>query len=460
MKYRAEKDSMGIVQVPDDKLWGAQTQRAVENFGTSEYRIPEKMLKSIGLIKAAAASVNADLGLIPRETGKQIEKAGLEIHTGNYSEHFPTDVFQTGSGTSWNMNANEVIANIVNKRMGHAEGENPTVHPNDTVNRCQSSNDVIPSAVNIACRSALSSLHAALLSLEQAFEKKEGQFHTVLKLGRTHLQDAVPMRLGHEFGSYKTQIAYAAEILKNSGKYLEELPLGGTAIGTGLNAHPDFSARAVQYIAEKTGIPFTQLQNKFEGIAARDAQLHFMDALNSIAVKLMKICQDLRLLSSGPRAGLGEITLPSLQPGSSIMPGKVNPVIPEMVIQAAAHIMGKHTSVTIACQNSPLELNIMQPLLAHETLSAAALLERVIRKLDVKCVQGIEANRTICLQWIEKSLALATPLALTIGYDKAAEIAYTAFKTGKTIRDVAAESGILPEKELDQALDPEKLAGD
>jgi fumarate hydratase class II len=328
------------------------------------------------------------------------------------------------------------------------------VHPNDHVNRGQSSNDVIPAAIHIANRLEVKPLAESLRGLSKALAERAREFKDVIKIGRTHLQDAVPMTLGQEFTAYATQITKGLERLEASRSHLEELALGGTAIGTGLNAHPQMASRAIERIAAHTGIPFLPAASRFEAIASREAQVGLMGALNSIAVALMKIANDLRLLASGPRAGLGEIILPSLQPGSSIMPGKVNPVIPEMVIQVAAHVMGKNQAVTIGAQNGPLELNMMNPLIAYETLSSLSLLARTADALAEKCIAGIRADRKRCADWVEYSLALVTPLATRIGYDRAAALAYEAYKSQRSIRDVAREQKVLPEGELDQLLDP------
>lgn len=458
-EFRKESDSMGSLEIPVNKYWGAQTERARLNFNVSPHRIPQAFLKALGIVKKASLRANVELGLIDSEIATHIDKAALEVIEGSLSSHFPVDVFQTGSGTSWNMNANEVISGRANELINGVIGGREPVHPNDHVNRGQSSNCVIPSALNVSCRLLLQSLVDALGGLKAAFSIKSNEFEDIIKIGRTHLQDAVPMTLGQEFSSFHRQIEKSIERIKKTYSSLEELPLGGTAIGTGLNAHKDFSEKAVSEIARITGIPFVPAVNAFEGIAARDAQMELFGALNSLAVSLMKIAQDLRLLSSGPRTGLGEIILPSLQPGSSVMPGKVNPVIPEMVIQACAHVMGKHLSATVACQNSPLQLNIMMPLLAHESLSAIELLTGVAQALGDRCVNGIQANKENCRQQVEWSLAMVTPLALKIGYDKAAELAYKAYKESKTVRELVLSEGLLSADEANAVLDPAGMIG-
>jgi len=456
---RKESDTMGQVAVPAWAYWGAQTQRAVENFGVSEKRIPSPMIRAIGSIKGFAAEVNSELGIIPKELAEAIIKAAEEVRDGRWNEHFPIDVFQTGSGTSWNMNANEVIANRANELLGSPLGAKSPVHPNDHVNRGQSSNDVIPSAIHIADRLAAGQLRAALEELEQGLAAKAEAFSEVIKIGRTHLQDAVPVTLGQEFAGYADQIRKGGRRLDNTLAHLEELALGGTAVGTGLNAHPQFAPRVIEKLAQNTKIPFRQADNLFEALACRDAQAELMGALNVLAGSLLKIGNDLRLLSSGPRAGFGEIELPSLQPGSSIMPGKVNPVIPEMVIQAAVYVKGKCASVGLAAASAPLELNIMMPLITYETLDSLTLLTNTCRVLNDRCIAGIQANKERCAEWVEWSLALVTPLATRIGYDKAAEIAYKAFKENKQVRRLVAESGLLSPEELEKVLDPRSMTG-
>jgi fumarate hydratase class II len=457
---RSESDTMGEVALPAWAYWGAQTQRAVENFGVSDKRIPPLMIQALGLIKQTAAEVNAQLGTVPKDLAEAIAKAAGEVRDGRWNEHFPIDVFQTGSGTSWNMNANEVIANRANELLGSPLGTKKPVHPNDHVNRGQSSNDVIPTAIHVADRIAAGQLLAALEELERSLNAKAEAFAEVIKIGRTHLQDAVPITLGQEFSGYASQIRKGAKRLRNALPHLEELALGGTAVGTGLNAHPKLAPGVIERIAARTKLPFRQAENLFEALACRDAQAELMGALNVLAGSLLKIGNDLRLLSSGPRAGLGEIKLPSLQPGSSIMPGKVNPVIPEMVIQAAVYVKGKVASVSMAAASAPLELNIMMPLIAYETLDSLGLLANTVKALRDRCIRGIEADPQRCAEWVEWSLALVTPLATRIGYDKAAEIAYQAYKEKKTVRQLLGESGLLSQEEVDKVLDPKSMIGE
>ena len=451
---------MGEVALPAWAYWGAQTQRAVENFGVSDKRIPSLMIQALGLIKQTAAEVNAELDTVPADLAAAIAKAAGEVQEGRWNEHFPIDVFQTGSGTSWNMNANEVIANRANELLGSPLGTKKPVHPNDHVNRGQSSNDVIPTAIHIADRIAAKQLLTGLEELERSLSAKADAFAEVIKIGRTHLQDAVPVTLGQEFSGYASQIRKGVKRLRNALPHLEELALGGTAVGTGLNAHPKFALKVIERIAAHTKLPFRQAENLFEALACRDAQAELMGALNVLAGSLLKIGNDLRLLSSGPRAGLGEIKLPTLQPGSSIMPGKVNPVIPEMVIQAAVYVKGKAASVGLAAASAPLELNIMMPLIAYETLDSLSLLANTAQVLADRCIRGIEADPQRCAEWVEWSLALVTPLATRIGYDKAAELAYRAFKQRKTVRQVLSESDLLSSEEVDKVLDPKSMIGE
>ncbi len=454
---RSESDSMGEVAIPAWAYWGAQTQRAVSNFNVSPLRIPVSMIRALALVKKHAARVNARLGLVEERPAEAIVQAAEEVQRGEWDAHFPIDVFQTGSGTSWNMNINELIANRANEILGEPRGTRKPVHPNDHVNRGQSSNDVIPTALHIANRVELEPLFASLRHLVDTIRKKEVAFKDLVKLGRTHLQDAVPMTLGQEFSGFRVQVEKAITRIEHTRGHLEELALGGTALGTGLNAHPEFAEDVAKEIAHETGIPFRSAPNKFEAIATRDAQVELMGALNTYATSLMKTANDLRILASGPRGGFGEIVLPTLQPGSSIMPGKVNPVIPEMIIQVAAHVNGKAVSVTIAGQNSPLELNMMHPLLAYETLSAISLLTESSNAMADRCFAGIEADEERLAYWIEWSLALVTPLATEIGYDQAAKPAYKAYREKRQIREVVREAGVLEEQRMRELLDPKRM---
>ncbi|MFP4383469.1 MAG: class II fumarate hydratase [Spirochaetia bacterium] len=454
-KYRTEHDSLGEVRVPESAYWGAQTQRAADNFAVSGLRIHPAMIEALAAIKECAALVNGDLDLIPPDTAEGIQQACREIREGSLRDQFPVDVFQTGSGTSWNMNINEVTARRAGEIIGRAD-----IHPNDHVNRSQSSNDVIPSALSISARVKSADLIAALEQLKLILEKKAEQFTGVIKLGRTHLQDAVPMTGKDEFSGWAHQVYKSVKRVESALPDLEELPLGGTAVGTGLNGHPDFGRMVCRKLAERTGHPFRQAGNLFAGISARDPHLFLMGALNSTAAVLTKIAQDFRLLASGPRGGFGELILPALQPGSSIMPGKVNPVIPEMVIQAAAFVSGKYYSVTTACKNGPLQLNIMLPLISHEILTSLDLLTATARRFTETCAAGAEYDRERCRETVEKSLALVTPLALRIGYDAAAKTALRAYREGKTLREIIAEEGLLSEEEAGEVLDPRNMLGE
>jgi len=459
MKTRMETDSMGAIEVDHDRYWGAQTERARHNFQVSPHRIPLPFLRALCLIKGVAAQTNAELGLLEPAVAGALDQAAREAFGGSFDGEFPLDVFQTGSGTSWNMNANEVLAGRANEILGGTRGGKTPVHPNDHVNLGQSSNDVIPATLNVSCRLEAQKLAQALDRLATAFQTKAAEFAFIVKIGRTHLQDAVPMTLGNEFGAFARQIRLGAERVRATFTRLEELALGGTALGTGLNTHPEFGVRAAAHLEARLGMPFRQAENLYEAIAARDSQVELMGALNTVATSLLKIGNDLRLLSSGPRTGFGEIRLPSLQPGSSLMPGKVNPVILEMLNQACAHVMGKHLSVTIAGQNAPLQLNIMMPLLAHEVLGSLELLTNCCDTLAVSCVAGMEADAQRATEQVERSLALVTPLALVIGYDRAAALSKQALDENKTIRQLVLEQKLLSEKELNRVLDPRVLAG-
>ena len=456
---RTEHDSMGEIPVPSSAYWGAQTQRAAENFDISGLRMPPPLIAALGLIKRAAAEVNRDLGLLDPDLAAAIAKAADEVAAGRWDDQFPVDVFQTGSGTSTHMNANEVIANRANEILGFQLGSKRPVHPNDHVNLGQSSNDVFPSAIHVACRLQIHLLLSALTSLQDAFSRKSREFRDVVKLGRTHLQDAVPITLGHEFSAYASQIAHGCTRIEHTRAHLEELALGGTAVGTGLNAHPEFADRVFTRLREHTGIPFRAAPNRFEALSARDGLVALMGALNTLAVSLSKIANDLRLLSSGPRSGLGEIELPAVQPGSSIMPGKVNPVMPEMMLQVAAQVMASHMAVTLGGQQAPLELNIMMPLIAHHALFAIRILDRAATAFEQRCISGIRANAERCGEWVEQSLALVTPLALRLGYDRAAAIAQQAYREGRTIREVVLAEGLLTAEEADRLLSPEGMLG-
>ena len=457
-EFRTEKDTMGEVQVPVEAYYGAQTQRAVENFPISGIRFPRVFIRAIGLIKKHAARVNADLGLLDTRLSEAITQAADEVAAAKMDEQFVIDIFQTGSGTSTNMNANEVIATRANEILtGHKDTRNP-VHPNDHVNMGQSSNDVIPTAIHVgAVVSITEDLLPALNVLRKALKKKAVAFDSIVKIGRTHLQDAVPIRLGQEFGGYVRQLQLGLERLKWAKGSLAELALGGTAVGTGLNTHPEFASRVIELTSKETGCSFREAENHFEAQAAQDAAVQTSGTLKTVAVSLTKIANDIRWLSSGPRCGLGEINIPALQPGSSIMPGKVNPVIPESVTQVAAQVMGNDTAITIGCQAGNFELNVMLPVIAHNLFQSIKLLAGAAKILAEKCVNGISANETRCRAIIESSLAMCTSLAPVIGYEQAAAIAKDAYATNKTVREVAKEKKILPKGKLEELLDPMKM---
>jgi fumarate hydratase class II len=451
---RIEHDALGAIEVPRESYWGAQTQRALALAPVSGRVMPARLVHALGLIKRCAAGVNRDLGLLEARLADAIATAAGEVAAGKWDAHFPLDRLQTGSGTSTHMNANEVIANRANELLGSALGARRPVHPNDHVNLGQSSNDVFPTAVLLTLCAELPALLETLDRLEAALRRKQTEFATIVKPGRTHLQDAVPMMLGQEFSGYAHQIAQSRTRIAAAGSALDELPLGGTAVGTGLGTHPEFAARVIGRLAAETGVPYRAVANRFAALAAHDELVAFMGALNVLAVGAMKIANDLRLLASGPRTGLSEIRLPALQPGSSIMPGKVNPVVPEIVMQASAQVMGHHLAVTIGGQYGPLELNVMMPLMADAGLTSMDLMRRSLDLLERLCVAGIEADAARCRAAAEWSLAMATPLAARFGYDRASQIAGQALAEGRTVRDVAVSSGILTEAQADELLDP------
>lgn len=453
MKYREEKDSMGTVKVPQMAYYGAQTQRAAENFPIGDLRLPPAFIHALAMVKKYAARVNVDLGLLEKKTADTICRAAEEVMDGKLDDQFVVGVFQTGSGTSTNMNMNEVLSSRANEIISGKRGGKSPVHPNDHVNLGQSSNDIIPTVIHMAALIAIhKDLLPALTALQKALAEKAQAFSGIRKLGRTHLQDAVPMELGQEFSGYARQVELGIDRLSSVEKRLAELALGGTAVGTGLNAHPEFASRVIQQIANHTRLPFVEARNHFEAQAAQDAAVEASGALKTVAVSLVKIANDIRWLASGPRCGLGEITIPALQPGSSIMPGKVNPVIPESVLQVAAQVMGNDTTIMMGGQAGNFELNVMLPVIAYNLLQSIELLTAAAGVFAEKCVAGLKANPEVCAGYIEKSLALVTGLVPKIGYDKAAEIAQKAYETGKTIREVVLDEKILPEEELDDLL--------
>jgi fumarate hydratase class II len=447
-EYRIERDTMGEMRVPADALYGAQTQRAIDNFPISGLRLPRTFIRALGMIKGAAAKVNESLGELSPEIARAIQREAAEVTQGSYDTAFPIDIFQTGSGTSTNMNANEVIGKLAG------------AHPNDQLNRGQSSNDVIPTAIHVA--SALivrEKLLPAMLNLQLALEQKASEFHDVIKIARTHLQDAVPMRLGQEFSGYASQVEHSIERVNAALNGIYELPLGGTAAGTGLNAIPGFAEKVIAEIAHQTQLPFREARNHFEAQAAKDAVCFLSGALKTYAVALSKIANDIRWLGSGPRCGIGEIKIPAVQPGSSIMPGKVNPVIAESLLMICAQAIGHDAAITWCCAAGNFELNMMMPLIAYDLLESIRLLANGTQNFEERCVRGLEADPARAGAFVEQSLAMCTALAPAIGYEKAAAIAKEAYQTGKTVRETAAGKSGLPTNQLTQLLDPVRQAG-
>lgn len=451
---RVEKDSMGEMQVPDEALWGAQTQRAVGNFPISELRFQRQFIRSLGMLKMAAAEVNKDLKGLDDEIADAVVSAAKEVLEGSLDKHFVVDIFQTGSGTSTNMNANEVIANRAIQILGGDVGTK-NVHPNDHVNRGQSSNDVIPSVMQLAAAEMISNdLIPALTRLKESFETKSKEFWSVVKTGRTHLQDATPIRLGQEFLGYAGQMHRSIERLTSAVNELTELPLGGTAVGTGIGSEPEFASKVCDLLSQQTGLNVRETTNHFQAQNTLNIVVQSSSAVNTLAVSLLKIANDIRWLGSGPRAGFGEILLPEVQPGSSIMPGKVNPVIAESVCQAAIHVMGNHLTVTLAdAQGSNFELNVMMPVAAYNFIESISLLMSEADNFRTKCIDGIIATEKGPAS-VEAGLAICTALAPVIGYDNAAAIAKEAAKTGETIREVSRRMTELSEEELNRILDP------
>ncbi len=459
LEYRVERDAMGEVRVPGWALWGAETQRAVENFPVSGERLPREFIRALGLVKKAAAESNAELGLLDPALARLIAEAAEEVARGLHDEHFPVDVFQTGSGTSSNMNANEVIANLANERAGTGRGARHPVHPNDHVNLGQSSNDVIPTCIHLSLLQVMTSeLIPALEGLSEALRSQASLMAEVVKVGRTHLMDALPVTLGQEFGAYARQVELGKERVLATFPQLSELPLGGTAVGSRLGAHPRFAELAVGRLAEWTGLPLREAEDHFEAGSSRDACVQASGAMRTVALSLYKIANDLRWMASGPRAGLGEITLPPLQPGSSMMPGKVNPVIPEVVLQVVAEVIGSDATVAWCGAMGNFELNVGMPVLGTRLLRSAHLLARAARLLAEKAVRGVRADRERCLAEAESSPALLTVLRPLIGHDAAADLAREVEATGRTVREVVRARGLLGEEELERLLDLLSLA--
>ena len=455
---RKEQDSMGDMLVPDDAYYGAQTQRAVENFPISGIPISKSMIQALGKIKRSAAIVNNELGLLDSERKNAIVQAADEIIEGKFYSQFPIDIYQTGSGTSSNMNCNEILSNRASEIMGGVIGAKDPVHPNDHVNLGQSSNDVIPTAIHIAANAMLEEeLLPALQKLADELDKKAIEFSDIVKIGRTHLQDATPITLGQEFSGYTQMVKNGIKRIQNAQGFLSELAIGGTAVGTGINTKAQFGSLVAKEISRFTGISFIEASNHFEAQGAQDAAVETSGALKTIAVSLSKIANDIRWLGSGPRAGLGELILPAVQPGSSIMPGKTNPVICEAMIQGCAQVIGNDMAITIGGQGGVFELNLMLPLIAHNLTNSITILSNSTNIFTEKLITGLKANKEKCAGYIEGSLAMCTSLAPVIGYDKAAQIAYKAFNSGKTVREIAMEDNVLDKDKLDEILDPKSM---
>jgi fumarate hydratase class II len=449
---------MGPVRIPADMLYGAQTERARQNFPISRLRFDRRFLYALGAIKKAAAEVNEDLGLLDSERAGAIKQAAQELMDGELDSHFVLDIFQTGSGTSTNMNANEVLSNRAIQILGGEVGSKKPVHPNDHVNMGQSSNDVIPTAVHVSALCAVDAeLLPALAHLGAALAVKAEEFDGVYKAGRTHLQDATPMRLGQEFGGYASQISHGIGRVERARDSLRELAIGGTAVGTGINTHPEFGRRMAEKISGITGVQFCEAENHFEAQAARDALVEMSGMLKVVACSLMKIANDIRWLASGPRTGIGELNLPELQPGSSIMPGKVNPVMPEMLTMVVAQVIGNDSAITIGGERGNFELNVMIPVMIHNLLESVEILSTGSRTFADRCVSGITVNVERCTRNAETTGSLSTALAPVIGYDKAAEVAKKSLKEDKTLRQVVREMNLMSDEELDEIIDFAKM---
>jgi len=459
MEFRIEKDTMGDVKVPADKLWGAQTQRSTENFKIGGDRFPREMIKALGVLKKCAALTNHKLGLLDEKKKDLIVKAADEVIAGQLDSHFPLVVWQTGSGTQTNMNANEVIANRAMQMMG-VTLPSKEIHPNDDVNKGQSSNDTFPTAMHIAVAGQVHSrLIPMMEKLHQALQKKQNEFKDIVKIGRTHLMDATPLTLGQEFSGYSTQVKHGIQRVKNTFPFLHELALGGTAVGTGLNTHPQFALDAAKAIAAETKVPFVSAENKFEALASHDALVELSGALKTVACSLMKIANDIRLLGSGPRCGVGELSLPENEPGSSIMPGKVNPTQSEAMTMVCAQVIGNDMAVAVGGATGHFELNVFKPLIVFNVLNSVRLLADACESFTEHCVQGIEANRAQIKKHLDNSLMLVTSLNPHVGYDNAAKIAKTAHKNGTTLKEEAVKLGLLTAEQFDKIVRPEQMIG-
>jgi fumarate hydratase class II len=460
MKTRIERDTFGPIEVPADRLWGAQTQRSLANFKISKERMPEALLHALAVVKKASALVNMDLKILEEKKGRAIVAAADEVLAGLHEDEFPLVVWQTGSGTQTNMNMNEVLANRASELLGGERGEARLVHPNDDVNQGQSSNDVFPTAMHVAAAAALrEAVIPSMARLRDALREKAVAFRDVVKIGRTHLQDATPLTLGQEFSGYVSQLDHGLAHAEAALPHLLELALGGTAVGTGLNAHPAFAGRVAAKIAELTGLPFVTAPNKFEALAAHDALVHAHGALKTLAASLTKIANDVRWLASGPRCGIGELTIPENEPGSSIMPGKVNPTQSEALTMIAAQVMGNDVAVNIGGMSGNFELNVFKPVIIFNFLMSARLIAEGGESFREHCVVGITANRERIQENLQKSLMLVTALNPHIGYDNAARIAKTAHKTGRTLKETAVELGLVTAEQFDQWVRPETMVG-
>ena len=458
MEFRLESDSMGAVQVPADRYWGAQTQRSLEHFRIGGHRFPPAIIRAFGLVKKAAALTNCALGQLAEDKAALIVQAADEVIAGQLDAHFPLVVWQTGSGTQSNMNANEVIANRANELAGQPLGSNEPIHPNDDVNRSQSSNDVFPTVMHIAAVQQIQErLLPGVARLRAAFEQKSDAFKDIVKIGRTHLMDATPLTLGQEFGGYAAQLAFAAKQIEGSLAGLHELALGGSAVGTGLNTHPDYARQVAARIATLTGLPFVTAANKFAGLAAHDAIVAASSATRVLAVACMKIANDIRLLGSGPRCGIGEIALPANEPGSSIMPGKVNPTQAEALTMVAAQVMGNDVAIGIAGASGHFELNVFKPVMIHNLLESVGLLADACDSFTRHCVIGIEPNRDVIARHVSNSLMLVTALNPVIGYDQAAQVAKLAYAQNLSLKEAVLRLGLLSGEEFDRYVRPDQM---
>ncbi len=458
MRTRIETDTMGKIDVPADRYWGAQTQRSLQHFRIGNDRFPREMIRAFGILKKACAQVNRDLGLLPEEKARAIVQAADEVIEGKLDDHFPLVVWQTGSGTQTNMNANEVIANRAIELLGGELGTKKPVHPNDDVNKCQSSNDTFPTAMHIAAVEQIRGrLFPSVRQLRETLDRKARQFADIVKIGRTHLQDAVPLTLGQEMSGWVSQLDHSLRHLEATMPHLLEMAIGGTAVGTGLNAHPEFAEGAAKKIAELTGHPFVSADNKFEALAAHDALVAAHGALKSLAASLMKIANDVRWLASGPRCGIGEIRIPENEPGSSIMPGKVNPTQCEALTMVCAQVFGNDVAVNVGGASGNFELNVFKPLIIHNVLHSVRLLADACNSFEEHCARGIEPDQDRIRQHLDRSLMLVTALAAILGYDRAAEIAKKAHREGLTLKQAALALGYLTSEEFERHVRPERM---